>query len=149
LAGSYFLMEFDENKQKLYTDGISYAKLTITHDPSSATTKNSNCFVDYLNSLSKTVRTLSPGTGVQIATDDPDIEIVYGDHSTSEKITIENPIGHPSRREEAIPLLKEKFIRNVQNVLSLENSMSLWEQVINLEKDDELTKFFNILQNDE
>jgi hypothetical protein len=27
--------------------------------------------------------------------------------------------------------------------------MSLWEQVINLEKDDELTKFFNILQDDE
>ncbi|MBS92373.1 MAG: 2-methylcitrate dehydratase, partial [Actinobacteria bacterium] len=71
------------------------------------------------------------------------IEIVYDDNSTSEKITIENPIGHPSRREEAIPLLKEKFIRNVQNVLSLEKSMSLWEQVINLEKDDELTKFFN------
>ena len=77
------------------------------------------------------------------------IEIVYDDNSTSEKITIENPIGHPSRREEAIPLLKEKFIRNVQNVLSLEKSMSLWEQVINLEKDDELTKFFNILEDDE
>ena len=77
------------------------------------------------------------------------IEIVYDDNSTSEKITIENPIGHPSRREEAIPLLKDKFIRNVQKVLSLEKSMSLWEQVINLEKDDELTKFFNILQDDE
>ena len=77
------------------------------------------------------------------------IEIVYDDNSTSEKITIENPIGHPSRREEAVPLLKEKFIRNVQNILSLEKSMSLWEQVINLEKDDELTKFFNILQDDE
>ena len=77
------------------------------------------------------------------------IEIVYDNNSTSEKITIENPIGHPSRREEAIPLLKEKFIRNVQNVLSSEKSMSLWEQVINLEKDDELTKFFNILQDNE
>ncbi len=77
------------------------------------------------------------------------IEIVYDDNSTSEKITIENPIGHPSRREEAIPLLKDKFIRNVENVLSLEKSMSLWEQVINLEKDDELTKFFNILQDNE
>ena len=76
------------------------------------------------------------------------IEIVYDDNSTSEKITIENPIGHPSRREEAIPLLKEKFISNVQNVLSLEKSMTLWEQVINLEKDDELTKFFNILQDE-
>ena len=53
------------------------------------------------------------------------------------------------KNEVIIPLLKEKFIRNVQNVLSLEKSMSLWEQVINLEKDDELTKFFNILQDDE
>ena len=43
----------------------------------------------------------------------------------------------------------ERFIRNVENILSLEKSMSLWEQVINLEKDDELTKFFNILQDDE
>ena len=77
------------------------------------------------------------------------IEIVYDDNSTSEKITIENPIGHPSRREEAIPLLKEKFISNLQNVFSSDKSMSLWEQVINLEKDDELTKFFNILQDDE
>ena len=77
------------------------------------------------------------------------IEIVYDDNSTSEKITIENPIGHPSRREEAIPLLKDKFIRNVQKVLSLEKSMSLWEQIINLEKDEELTKFFNILQDNE
>ena len=77
------------------------------------------------------------------------IEIVYDDNSTSEKITIENPIGHPSRREEAIPLLKEKFIRNVQNIFSLEKSVSLWDQVINLEKDDELTKFFNILEDDE
>ena len=71
------------------------------------------------------------------------------DNSTSEKISIENPIGHPSRREEAIPLLKEKFIRNVQNIFSLEKSVSLWDQVINLEKDDELTKFFNILEDDE
>ena len=86
-----------------------------------------------------------------IAESDPckQVEIVYDDNSTSEKITIENPIGHPSRREEAIPLLKEKFIRNVQNIISSEKSMSLWEQVFNLEKDDELTKFFNILQDDE
>ena len=75
------------------------------------------------------------------------IEIVYNDNSSSEKITIENPIGHPSRREEAVPLLKEKFIRNVQESFSKEKAYSLWDQVINLKKDDELTKFFNILEN--
>lgn len=74
------------------------------------------------------------------------IEIVYNDNSSSEKITIENPIGHPSRREEAVPLLKEKFIKNVQDSFSKEKANNLWDQVINLKKDDELTKFFNILE---
>jgi len=74
------------------------------------------------------------------------IEIVYNDNSSSEKITIENPIGHPSRREEAVPLLKEKFIRNVQDSFSKEKANNLWEHIINLKKDDELTKFFNILE---
>ena len=74
------------------------------------------------------------------------IEIVYNDNSSSEKITIENPIGHPSRREEALPLLKEKFIKNVQDSFSKEKANNLWDQVINLKKDDELTKFFNILE---
>ena len=74
------------------------------------------------------------------------IEIVYNDNSSSEKITIENPIGHPSRREEAVPLLKEKFIRNVQDSFSKEKANNLWDQIINLKKDDELTKFFNILE---
>lgn len=74
------------------------------------------------------------------------IEIVYNDNSSSEKITIENPIGHPSRREEAEPLLKEKFIRNVQDSFSKEKANNLWDQIINLKKDDELTKFFNILE---
>lgn len=74
------------------------------------------------------------------------IEIVYNDNSSSEKITIENPIGHPSRREEAVPLLKEKFIRNVQDSFSKEKANKLWDQIINLKKDDELTKFFNILE---
>ena len=74
------------------------------------------------------------------------IEIVYNDNSSSEKITIENPIGHPSRREEAVPLLKEKFIRNLQDSFSKEKANNLWDQIINLKKDDELTKFFNILE---
>ena len=74
------------------------------------------------------------------------IEIVYNDNSSSEKITIENPIGHPSRREEAVPLLKEKFIRNLQESFSKEKANNLWEHIINLKKDDELTKFFNILE---
>ena len=77
------------------------------------------------------------------------IEIVYNDNSTSEKITIENPIGHPSRREEAIPLLKDKFLRNVKSLFDTEKALEVWDKVINLEKDDDLNKFFNILNEDE
>ena len=76
-------------------------------------------------------------------------EIVYKDNSTSEKITIENPIGHPSRREEAIPLLKDKFTRNVKSLFDTEKASEVWDKIINLEKDDDLNKFFNILNEDE
>ena len=77
------------------------------------------------------------------------IEIVYSDNSISEKVTIENPIGHPSRREEAIPLLKDKFLRNVKSVFEAERALKVWDKVINLEKDDDLNTFFNILNKDE
>ena len=73
------------------------------------------------------------------------IEIVYNDNSTSEKITIENPIGHPSRRDEAVPLLKEKFLRNVKSVFNTEKASEVWDKIINLKKDDNLNIFFNIL----
>jgi len=77
------------------------------------------------------------------------IEIVYIDNSISEKITIENPIGHPSRRHEAVPLLKDKFLRNVKSVFEAEKASNIWDKIINLEKDDDLNIFFNILNEDE
>ena len=77
------------------------------------------------------------------------IEIVYSDNSISEKVTIENPIGHPSRREEAIPLLKDKFLRNVKSVFEAERALKVWDRIINLEKDDDLNTFFNILNKDD
>ena len=77
------------------------------------------------------------------------IEIAYNDNSISEKITVENPIGHPSRREEAIPLLKDKFFRNVESLFDIEEASKVWDKIINLEKDDDLNKFFNILNEDE
>ena len=77
------------------------------------------------------------------------IEIVYIDNSVSEKITIENPIGHPSRRNEAVPLLKDKFLRNVKFVFEAEKASNIWDKIINLEKNDDLNIFFNILNEDE
>ena len=77
------------------------------------------------------------------------IEIVYNDNSFSEKVTIENPIGHPSRRKEAVPLLKDKFLRNATSVFEEEKALEVWNKIINLEKDDDLNMFFNILNDDE
>ena len=77
------------------------------------------------------------------------IEIVFDDNSISKKVTIENPIGHPSRREEAVPLLKDKFLRNVISVFEEEKALEVWNKIINLEKDDDLNMFFNILNEDE
>ena len=77
------------------------------------------------------------------------IEIVFDDNSISEKVTIENPIGHPSRREEAVPLLKDKFLRNVISVFEEEKALEVWNKIINLEKDDDLNMFFNILNDNE
>ena len=77
------------------------------------------------------------------------IEILYNNNTQSEKITIENPIGHPSRREEAIPLLQEKFIKNVESTFSLKKANKVWNKILNLKKDDDVVKLFSILIEDE
>ena len=77
------------------------------------------------------------------------IEIVFDDNSISEKVTIKKSIGNPSRREEAVPLLKDKFLRNVISIFEEEKALEVWNKIINLEKDDDLNMFFNILNEDE
>ncbi|MDA9607385.1 MmgE/PrpD family protein [Candidatus Actinomarina] len=77
------------------------------------------------------------------------IEILYNDNTRSEQITIENPIGHPSRREEAVPLLKEKFIQNVESIFSLKKAKHVWNEILNLKKDDDVAQLFSILIEDE
>ncbi len=41
------------------------------------------------------------------------IQIFYRDGTTSDQITVEYPIGHRRRREEGIPILEDKFARNL------------------------------------
>ena len=77
------------------------------------------------------------------------IEILYNNNTQSEKITIENPIGHPSRREEAIPLLQEKFMKNVERTFSSTKANKIWNEILNLKKDDDVVKLFSILIEDE
>lgn len=41
------------------------------------------------------------------------VQVFFNDGSCTDKVTIEYPVGHKRRREEGIPLLKEKFANNV------------------------------------
>ena len=41
------------------------------------------------------------------------IQIFYKDGTTSDQVTVEYPIGHRRRREEGIPILEDKFVRNL------------------------------------
>jgi len=54
-------------------------------------------------------------------------------------------MGHPSRRAEAVPLMKEKFLRNVESIFDTEKASEVWDKIINLRKDDNINVFFNIL----
>ncbi|QMV14560.1 bifunctional 2-methylcitrate dehydratase/aconitate hydratase [Vibrio spartinae] len=42
------------------------------------------------------------------------IQVFFRDGSCTEKVVVEYPIGHRRRREEGIPVLEQKFIRNLQ-----------------------------------
>ena len=46
------------------------------------------------------------------------IQIFFNDGSSTEKIEVEYPIGHRRRREQGIPLLVEKFERNLRTQFS-------------------------------
>jgi 2-methylcitrate dehydratase len=42
------------------------------------------------------------------------IQVFFKDGSATEKVEVEYPIGHRRRREEGIPVLEQKFVRNLQ-----------------------------------
>jgi 2-methylcitrate dehydratase len=46
------------------------------------------------------------------------VQVTFSDDSTSERIAVEYPIGHRRRRSEGMPLLVEKFRRNIATRLS-------------------------------
>jgi 2-methylcitrate dehydratase len=75
------------------------------------------------------------------------IQIFFNDGSSTEKIEVEYPIGHRRRREQGIPLLVEKFERNlktqfsearVESILSLCSDQKLLEQT-------SVTDFMNLM----
>lgn len=77
-SSSNILMEFDNLKNDLYSDGKAYVKMVISHDPSTSVTKYSDCFRDYMTSVGKTIYTLQEGQLIYISTNDSETEIIWG-----------------------------------------------------------------------
>jgi len=72
----------------------------------------------------------------------------YKDGSLSKKEKVETPIGHPDRRDEAIPFLKEKFIKNASPYLKKEKANNLWENILEIDIQSQFKELLNILNND-
>ena len=75
------------------------------------------------------------------------IQIWFKDGSTTEKIEVEYPIGHRRRREQGIPLLIEKFERNLKTQFSearVKSILTLCEDQSRLESTD-VTDFIELL----
>lgn len=76
------------------------------------------------------------------------VEIQYSDDSKSKLETVINPIGHPTRREEAVPLLKNKFTKNLSKLFSTEKAEFIWDGVMSLSNKDEVSKLLKLFHND-
>ena len=75
------------------------------------------------------------------------IQIFFSDGSSTEKIEVEYPIGHRRRREQGIPLLVEKFEKNLKTQFSesrVESIMSLCSDQEALEHTP-VTDFMNLM----
>ena len=77
-----------------------------------------------------------------------EIYFKYKDGSLSRKEKVETPIGHPDRRDEAIPFLKEKFVKNTSPYLKKEEANNLWENILKIDIQSEFKELLNILNND-
>jgi len=66
----------------------------------------------------------------------------------TEKETVETPIGHPNRREEAETLLKEKFVDNMSSHFSEEKAKDIWDKILLIDVDSEFKEIIKLLSND-
>lgn len=57
------------------------------------------------------------------------VQVFFQDGSSTLRVEVEYPIGHRRRRREAVPLLREKFARNVAGQFSGEQTQSLLDLV--------------------
>ena len=72
----------------------------------------------------------------------------YTDGSFSNKETVETPIGHPNRREEAEPLLKQKFINNMSSHFPEDKAKDIWDKILLIDVDSEFKEIIKLLSND-
>ena len=77
-----------------------------------------------------------------------EIYFKYKDGSLSIKEKVETPIGHPNRRNEAVPFLKEKFVKNASPYLKEEEANNLWENILQIDIQSEFEELLNILNDD-
>ena len=61
------------------------------------------------------------------------VQIFFEDGSSTEKITVEYPLGHKRRRQQGIPLLLEKFSHHLHNRFSEHQAGSIYHSCINAE----------------
>ena len=75
------------------------------------------------------------------------LQIFFNDGSSTQKIEVEYPIGHRRRREQGIPLLVDKFERNLKTQFSesrVKSIMSLCADQKALEQTP-VTDFMNLM----
>jgi 2-methylcitrate dehydratase len=62
------------------------------------------------------------------------VQVFFKDHSCTEKITVEYPIGHRRRRAEGMPLLVKKFEANLASRFAPEQCKEIMELCVNADK---------------
>ena len=62
------------------------------------------------------------------------IQIFYKDGTTSDQVTVEYPIGHRRRREEGIPILEDKFARNLAVRFPQSKVKEIFEMCVDLDR---------------
>ena len=74
----------------------------------------------------------------------------YKDGTLSKQKEVLSPIGHPSRREEALPRLKEKFVNNCMAFHSRDFASELWDQTVSGKFTEQpIEKFLEYILNNE
>jgi len=75
------------------------------------------------------------------------LEILYIDGTSSEKVEVEYPIGHRRRRDEGIPILVDKFEKNLKTQFSEQRSKEILELCLDEEKlrATSVTQFMSML----